>query len=226
MGARKPRALSEKPACLHPLQLKEMLAYLHSCLERQEGVSRIAHLEDAPEAVLGQVADLEDLEVRRHGAEVELCDDNVIDDDGRLGRLVEGGRQEIAGAGVEGGVGRQRRPVEVEGHVELAPGLATHCRREGWTDKPGAAREGGTGWYFGCDGGGEGSINAMRCDAVRCGRCYRGRSSMSRMGRRKHGGGQLGLLAVGDARTMWRGNRWEGRVCFVGAWRFAAGCEG
>ena len=164
MGARKPRALSEKPACLHPLQLKEMLAYLHSCLERQEGVSRIAHLEDAPEAVLGQVANLEDLEIRRHGAEVELCDDNVIDDDRGLRRLVESGRQEIAGAGVEGCVGRERRPVEVEGHVELAPGLTTHCRREGWTDKPGAAREGGT--VGGLDATAKAKARSMRCDAM------------------------------------------------------------
>ena len=122
-----------------------MSTYLDSCLERQEGVPRIAHLENASESVLGQVANLEDFQIRRHGAEVELGHDNVIDDDGRLRRLVQGRRQEIAGALVEARVGRQRRPVEVEGHVELAFVLEMHRSQRGWT---GQARRRGGGRYF------------------------------------------------------------------------------
>lgn len=95
-------------------------AYLYSGLEGQESIAGITHFEDAAKPILGQVADFENLEVRRDGAQVELANEDVIDDDGRLGRLVEGLRQEVARATVEVGVSRERRPVEVEGHVEMA----------------------------------------------------------------------------------------------------------
>jgi len=96
------------------------LSYLYASLQSQEGIARVAHLEDAAEAVLGEVANLEDLEIWGHGAQVELGDEDIIDDDGRLGALVERGREQVACAAVEVRVGRQRRPVEVEGHVEMA----------------------------------------------------------------------------------------------------------
>lgn len=102
------------------LEQDNQLAYLHSRFERQEGVPGIAHLEDAPKPVLGQVTNLKDLQIWRHGPQVELCDDDVVDDDGRLRRLVQGRRQEVAGALIEPRVRRQRRPVEVEGHGGLA----------------------------------------------------------------------------------------------------------
>lgn len=92
------------------------ITYLNSCPEGQEGVAAVAHLEDAAKAVLCQVADLEDLQLWRHGAKVELCDEDIIDDYWRLGRLIEGGREQVSGALVEVLVGRERRPVEVESH--------------------------------------------------------------------------------------------------------------
>ena len=91
--------------------------YLDSSLEGQVCVARVAHLEDAAKPILGQVANLEDLQVGGHGAEVELADEDVVDDDRGLGRLIEGLGQEVARLGVELCVGRERRPVEVEGHV-------------------------------------------------------------------------------------------------------------
>lgn len=110
---------SERPVlgCL-PLRKSKnrSITYLNSCPEGQEGVAAVAHLEDAAEAVLCQVADLEDLQLWRHGAEVELCDEDIIDDYWRLGRLIEGGREQISGALVEVLVGREGRPVEVESH--------------------------------------------------------------------------------------------------------------
>lgn len=91
-------------------------AHLYACLEGQESVAGVAHLEDASEAVGSNVSDLEDFEVWRHRAQVELGDDDVVDDDGGFWGLVEGGGQEVAGALVEAGIGREWRPVEVEGH--------------------------------------------------------------------------------------------------------------
>jgi hypothetical protein len=117
---------------------KKTTTHLHSCFERQEGIPGIAHLKYSPEAVFGQVANLENLQVGRHGAEVELGHDDIIDNDRRLRRLVQGRRQEITGSLVEFRIGRQRRPVEVEGHVELAPVLKTHRSQENLgSDKPG-----------------------------------------------------------------------------------------
>lgn len=66
---------------------------LDSSLERQEGVAGIRHFEDPAKAVLCEVADLEDLQVGGHRAQVELCDDNIIDDDGRLGGFIERGSE-------------------------------------------------------------------------------------------------------------------------------------
>jgi len=94
----------------------EIAAYLNPCFEGQEGVPGIAHLEYAAKAILGQIPYLEYLQVGRDGAEIELVHEDVVDDDGRLGRLIEGGGEHLLGAQVELGVCRQRRPVEVEGH--------------------------------------------------------------------------------------------------------------
>ena len=94
----------------------ESSTYLHAGPESQVGIAGVAHLEDTTEPILGKVADLEDLELRGHGAEVEFGDEDIIDDNRGLRRLVEGGGEQIPGARVEVGVGRQRRPVEVEGH--------------------------------------------------------------------------------------------------------------
>jgi hypothetical protein len=94
--------------------------HLNSGLERQVRIARIAHLEYAAKPVLGQVANLENLQIRRHRAQVEFGDEDVIDDDGRLRGLVERLGQQVSSSTVEVGVGRERRPVEVEGHVEMA----------------------------------------------------------------------------------------------------------
>lgn len=91
-------------------------ANLDSCFEGQESVSGIAHFEYAAKPVFGQVPDLQNLQVRRDRAEVELIDEDVIDDDGRLGRFVQRRGQELLRSGVEGGVCCQRGPVEVESH--------------------------------------------------------------------------------------------------------------
>lgn len=93
---------------------------MDSRLQRQESVAGIAHLEDAPEPILGNISYLEDLQLGRHRAQVELRDEYVIDDNRGFGRFIEGRREQVAGSLVELLVGRQRRPVEVEGHVELA----------------------------------------------------------------------------------------------------------
>lgn len=98
--------------------------YLNSRLQGQEGIARIGHLEDTSKPILRKVANFENLQVGGHGAEVELADKNVIDNDGRFRILIEGLCQEIARTSVEVGVGRQRRPVEVEGHVEMASTLS------------------------------------------------------------------------------------------------------
>jgi len=95
---------------------KNPITYLDSRSEGQEGVAAVAHLEDAAEAVLGQVANLEDLQLWWHGAEIELCDEDVIDDDRGLWRLIEGCREQVSGALVKVLVGREGRPVEVESH--------------------------------------------------------------------------------------------------------------
>lgn len=67
---------------------KKSSTYLNSGFQCQEGVAGVAHLEDASESILCQVANLQDFQIGRHGAEVELADENIIDDDGRLGGFV------------------------------------------------------------------------------------------------------------------------------------------
>jgi hypothetical protein len=94
--------------------------YLDSSFERQKGIARITHLKNATEPVLGKVTNFENLQVWGHGAQVELADKNVVNDDRRLGRLVQGRREQVASFLVELGVRRERRPVEIEGHVEMA----------------------------------------------------------------------------------------------------------
>ena len=101
-------------------KVRAAAAYLYPRFQGQEGVPGIAHLEDAAEAVLGKVPDLQDFQIRRDRSEVQLADEDVIDDDGRLRRLIERGGEHLLRAQVELGVCRQRRPVEVEGHREEA----------------------------------------------------------------------------------------------------------
>jgi hypothetical protein len=100
--------------------MKWQPTYLYSRLERQESIAGIAHFENAAKPILGEVADLENLKIGGHGAQVEFADEDIIDNDGRFGRLVQGRREQVACSFVELGVGRERRPVEVEGHVEMA----------------------------------------------------------------------------------------------------------
>ena len=64
---------------------KQRQTHLNPRLERQVCIARVAHLENAAESILGQVADFKDLEIRGHGAQVEFANEDVIDDDGRLG---------------------------------------------------------------------------------------------------------------------------------------------
>ena len=120
-----PRHLNSKGG----LAEKNGHTYLYSRLERQVGIARVAHFEDAPESVFRQVADFEDLKIRGHGAQIELGDEDVIDNDGRFWRLVQGLCQKIAGAGVEVLVSRERRPVEVEGHIIMAFFVARPWRK-------------------------------------------------------------------------------------------------
>lgn len=62
--------------------------YLNPRLQRQVGVSGIAHFKNASKSVFSQVSNFQDFEVWRDGAEIEFADENVIDDDGRFGRFV------------------------------------------------------------------------------------------------------------------------------------------
>lgn len=64
--------------------------YLNTRLERQKCIARVAHFENASKSVLGKVANLENFQIRGHSAEVELADENVVNNDGRFRRLVEG----------------------------------------------------------------------------------------------------------------------------------------
>ena len=86
---------------------------LDLCLEGQEGIAGVRHFENASEPVLCQVANLQYLQLGRGGAQVQLGDDDVVDDDRRLGRLVQGGGEHVAGARR---VCDKRGPVEVESH--------------------------------------------------------------------------------------------------------------
>ena len=94
-------------------------AYLDSCFEGQEGVARVAHLEDAAKPVFGKIPNLQYLQIRRDGTQIQLADEDIIDDNRRLRVLIERGREHLLRAQVELGVCRQRRPVEVEGHGEV-----------------------------------------------------------------------------------------------------------
>ena len=42
----------------YPLRCPHMKTCLHSCFEREKGITAVAHLEDASKPVLSQVADL------------------------------------------------------------------------------------------------------------------------------------------------------------------------
>lgn len=92
------------------------MTYLYSCSQRQKGIAAVAHLEYSPKAILCKISYLQYFQLRRHGAEVELCDEDIIDDDGRFRGLVQSSREQVASALIKVFVGRQRRPVEVEGH--------------------------------------------------------------------------------------------------------------
>lgn len=100
----------------HQREVKRSMPYLNSSPQRQEGISAIAHLENAPKAILCKISYLQNLQLRRHRAEVELCDEDIIDNDGWFRGFVKSSRKQVAGALIEVFVGRERRPVEVEGH--------------------------------------------------------------------------------------------------------------
>lgn len=132
------------PKMTHDQEEKKRCTYLNSRLQGQEGVAGVAHLENASEPILRKVANLQDLQVGRHTAEVEFADEDIIDNDGRLGGFVQSLGQEVARAPVELGIGRERRPVEVEGHVEMAFTFSRPWmgRRGAVVGSEGIAREG------------------------------------------------------------------------------------
>lgn len=115
--------------------------YLNPCLQSQESIAGIAHFEYTAKSVFGEVANLENLQVGRHSAQVELAHEDIVDDDGRLGGFVQGRCEQITGSTVEFSVRSKRRPVEVEGHVEMAMAVSQSCGREmrGAKPKPVAA---------------------------------------------------------------------------------------
>ena len=67
-----------------------LCTYLDSSLEGQEGIPRIAHLEDPPESILCQIPNLQYLQLGGNAPQVELVDKNIINDDGRLRGFIEG----------------------------------------------------------------------------------------------------------------------------------------
>lgn len=91
---------------------------MNSSLEGQESVSGIRHFEDAAKPVFRQIPDLQYLQLWWNRTEIEFCNDDIVDDDGRLWRLIESRREKVLGASVKIRVRGQRRPVEVEGHRE------------------------------------------------------------------------------------------------------------
>lgn len=95
---------------------------MDSGLEGQERIPRIAHLENSPESILCQIPNLQYLQVRRDTPQIQLVDDNIIDDDRRLRRLIEGRCEHFLRARIEVRIGSQRRPVEVEGHIAMTLG--------------------------------------------------------------------------------------------------------
>ena len=58
-------------------------------LQRQKGISIIAHSKNSAEPVLRQIPNLQNLELRGRLAEVKLLDEYVIDDDRRFLRFVQ-----------------------------------------------------------------------------------------------------------------------------------------
>lgn len=58
--------------------------------ESQEGISLVAHSENAPESILGQVSNLQYLQIWCALSQIQLLNEDIIDDNRRLLRLVEG----------------------------------------------------------------------------------------------------------------------------------------
>lgn len=65
----------------------ESTTYLNACLERQESVSGIAHLEDSSKSIFCQISYFQYLQLRRNRPQIELIDQDVINDYWRLGDL-------------------------------------------------------------------------------------------------------------------------------------------
>lgn len=77
------------------------MKYLNSRFQCKKGVSAIAHFEDTPKPIFSEVTNLKNLKIGRNRSEIELIDENVINDNWRFWRFVDGGRQELLGACVE-----------------------------------------------------------------------------------------------------------------------------
>lgn len=93
---------------------------LHTCLEGQEGISSIGHLENATEAILSQITDFQYFQLGRVRAQIQFGDYDIVDNDRGFRRFVQSRSEQILGPGVEARVCHERRPVEVERHDDDA----------------------------------------------------------------------------------------------------------
>jgi hypothetical protein len=102
-------------------ELKEWLpTYLDSCLQGQERIPRITHLENPSKPILCQISNLQYFQFWRNTPQIQFINQNIVDDYRRLRWLIESRCEHLPGPGIEIRICRQRRPVEIEGHVEMA----------------------------------------------------------------------------------------------------------
>lgn len=92
--------------------------YLDSCFESKKGISRIAHLKDPAESILCQISNLQYLQLGRHTPQVQLIDQNVVDDYRGFWRFIQSCGEHLLSSFVKVRICRQRRPIEIERHVE------------------------------------------------------------------------------------------------------------
>ena len=86
-------------------------------LEHKMSIASIGEAEDAAESVHSEVANLENLELRRDGAHTKFLDGDVVGNDLGLGTTVESAVEHLCGALME--LVREGRPLEVERHGGL-----------------------------------------------------------------------------------------------------------
>jgi len=80
---------------LPDIVMKEGNSHLYSRLQGEKGIARIAHLEYASKPIFCQIANLQYLQIRRDGTQIEFIDQDIINDYGRFRSFVESGRKHL-----------------------------------------------------------------------------------------------------------------------------------